>query len=149
MFQRDNLIYSFNLRGLKLGFQSLRRVNNSVPPPLDVYATSFDHKDMTLFTDYWNWQWILPGWILGYWYCWHVAWKTQVNNSYLSHRILDSFLCILKWKKKIKLKPVLLAFKSWSPGLAKLVLILRFFIFIFVNIDFFSMAENQFLTSEY
>ena len=51
--------------------------------------------------------------------------KIIVNNSYLSHRIINSFLWILKYKIMI-LKSVLIAQRDPQLGITKLVLILYF-----------------------
>ena len=58
--------------------------------------------------------------------------STEVFNSYLSHRIKNSFSQIEKCTI-ISLKPVLLAPSCRMHGLTKLVLLLRLYIFIFVE----------------
>ena len=53
------------------------------------------------------------------------AFSLQKNNSYLSHRVIDSLPRNLKWKI-IRLKSVLLAPSGRRPGLTKVVLFLWF-----------------------
>ena len=87
-----------------------------------------------------RWRRVDPFTIFGI-YTWKNL-KLYKKNSYLSHRVIDSFPWILKWKI-VRLKPVLLAPRTRRPGLKKWY----YYFWLFVENCYtlhISMAKNWF-----